>query len=163
MLLNEKTIEIAIGYSWVREVGGNNRGPEVERFLRTVHCNPGDPWCAAFVCTCIEEAYKLVGLGDGLVGPMLFQKSASALGIARVNPNLVIKAPVPGCIGIIDHGKGKGHVFFIVDSSPNGHLYTMEGNTNADPSSPTHDRDGGGCYPRKDRKLSDCCALVRIG
>ena len=33
----------------VTEVGGNNRGQMVERFLKLTHVPAGAPWCAAFV------------------------------------------------------------------------------------------------------------------
>lgn len=34
----------------VREVGGPNRGPEVESYLRAAGLGPGQPWCCAMVC-----------------------------------------------------------------------------------------------------------------
>lgn len=41
------------------EFGGNNRGPDVERY-RAGHGGNG-AWCAAFVCWCIERAYVSLG------------------------------------------------------------------------------------------------------
>lgn len=40
----------------VREVGGANRGPQVETYLKAAGMSPGSPWCAAFVAWVIREA-----------------------------------------------------------------------------------------------------------
>ncbi len=42
-------IAAANAFVGVGEQGGNNRGQMVEMFLREVHQEPGQPWCAAFV------------------------------------------------------------------------------------------------------------------
>ena len=40
----------------VREIGGNNRGLSVETYLHSVDCDPGEPWCAAFVFYRLRQA-----------------------------------------------------------------------------------------------------------
>lgn len=40
----------------VREVGGANRGPRVETYLKAAGLSPGSPWCAAFVAWVVREA-----------------------------------------------------------------------------------------------------------
>jgi hypothetical protein len=40
----------------VREVGGANRGPQVEIYLKAAGMSPGSPWCAAFVAWVVREA-----------------------------------------------------------------------------------------------------------
>lgn len=46
----------------VREVGGNNRGPDVVAYQRATWLTPGAwAWCAAFVCWCVFQAIKFHG------------------------------------------------------------------------------------------------------
>lgn len=56
MNLREKALLVALGRVGIRERGGNNRGPEVERWQREAGIRPGDPWCAAFVNACARQA-----------------------------------------------------------------------------------------------------------
>ncbi len=47
---------IALSQAGVREVGGNNCGPEVRMYQEATWLLPGPwPWCAAFVCWCVRE------------------------------------------------------------------------------------------------------------
>jgi hypothetical protein len=46
----------------VREVGGNNRGPAVETYLRSVGLGPGNPWCAAYVRYRFEKGSAETGV-----------------------------------------------------------------------------------------------------
>src|ERR1043166_4878598 len=48
---------IAEAMRWVgvQEIGGNNRGQVVELFQKTCYIAPGDPWCMAFVQSCITR------------------------------------------------------------------------------------------------------------
>lgn len=154
--LAAESIFVARSLLHVREVGGQNRGPDVERVLRRVHCGPGDPWCAAFVTDCIYEAEQQVG------GPGQFIGSASALKLLLLNPGLKISRPEPGCVFVMDHGKGKGHCGFVLAVLPDGHLVTIEGNTGPGPAAPAEDRDGQGVYQRRDRRVTDCCGFLRI-
>jgi hypothetical protein len=48
--------QIALAEVGVREVGGLNRGPQVELYLAAVGRPAGDPWCCAFVVWCYREA-----------------------------------------------------------------------------------------------------------
>jgi hypothetical protein len=53
----QKVVAIATNYLGVREVPDySNKGPEVERFLRNVGLDGGNPWCMAFVYTCFQTA-----------------------------------------------------------------------------------------------------------
>jgi hypothetical protein len=46
----------------VKEVGGNNRGPEVEAWLARVGLPPGNPWCMAFAWCCVDDAFRSLQL-----------------------------------------------------------------------------------------------------
>jgi hypothetical protein len=146
--LAELAIEIALSYDGVREIGGNNRGPQVEAFQRSLGLSPGDPWCAAFVCFCIKSAAKRLG-----VLPR-FQYGGSVNKLWIRNPDLQMAQPVYN--GLIDHGLSKlgtriGHTGFCIGpfQANNDSLETMEGNTNAAGS-----RDGDGCY-HKSREAAE--------
>lgn len=163
MTLAEKTIEIARSCVGVREnPPKSNRGPEIDGFLLAVGLDPSAgswPWCASFISWCVREAALRVG------GPPQFRRSASALSLAAKNPGLVMAAPddVP-CIFVIDHhSAGTGHAGFVAELLEDGHLLTIEGNTGPGPAAPAADRDGDGVYERRDRRISDCAAFVRIG
>ena len=45
-----------------QEVGGNNRGPFVAKYLQPSGLRPPQPWCAAFVSWCLLSASKKLGL-----------------------------------------------------------------------------------------------------
>ena len=59
------SLSVARSYVGVREdPPGSNRGEHVERFLKLCGIAPGEPWCAAFVYTCIAEAAKSSGCAN---------------------------------------------------------------------------------------------------
>ena len=48
----------------VREIGGANRGPQVEQYLAAAKVAPGNPWCASFITWSLEQAgHKMPGGG----------------------------------------------------------------------------------------------------
>jgi hypothetical protein len=150
MTLAELSIQIALSYDGVREKGGNNRGKQVEAFQASIGLSPGDPWCAAFVCFCIKEAAKQLG-----VKPK-FEYGGSVYKLWTRNQGLQVTQPTQNCIFLIDHGLSKagtriGHTGFCIgrNQSHTETLETMEGNTNSAGS-----RDGDGAY-HKSREMSE--------
>jgi hypothetical protein len=128
-----KVLEIAASQIGVMEdPPGSNRGPQVEKYLASAGCSPGDPWCASFLYWCFSEAAKSMGLKNPLprTGSCIYHwenttgKKLSGQQTTD-NPALVH----PGFIFIMDHGGGKGHTG-IVRSVADGYLNTIEGNTN---------------------------------
>lgn len=69
----------------VREVGGNNRGPEINRWLRAVGAFPGDPWCGAFVAAMLRAA-------EAQTGAMIYPPVRSALARSYIGRGSVIEA-----------------------------------------------------------------------
>jgi len=143
-------LQIALSYEGVREKGGNNCGPEIEMFQKSIGLEKGDPWCAAFVCFCIKEAAKNLGAKPK------FEYGGSVYKLWTRNPGLQMSEPTENCIFLIDHGLSKagtriGHTGFCVgrNQSHTETLETMEGNTNAAGS-----RDGDGCY-HKSREMAE--------
>lgn len=129
----QKVIEIAASQIGVMEdPPGSNRGPQVEKYLGSVGCIPGDPWCASFVYWCFNEAAK----SSNIENPLL--KTGSCMnhwnntkGKKILNRNTMNNSSLvhPGYIFIMDHGSGKGHTG-IVRNVADGYVQTIEGNTN---------------------------------
>lgn len=108
------------------EVGGNNMGPHVARYLNGIVGTPND-WCAGFVSFCFETSGQ----------PMPFQYSVGARNILGqletkgwgVKPSSA-HPPIPGDIIVWWRqapSSWKGHIG-IVHSYDNGIVRTIEGN-----------------------------------
>lgn len=130
--LLSKVIEIAASQIGVMEdPPGSNRGPQVEKYLASAGCSPGDPWCASFLFWCFNNASKSLGIKNPMLrtGSCIYHwenttgKKISGTECTN-NPALVR----PGFIFIMDHGSGKGHTG-IVRSVADGYLNSIEGNT----------------------------------
>ena len=108
------------------EVGGNNRGRFVKKYLHGL-VSEGNPWCAGFVSFCFSQnapgmpfAYT-VGARDVL-------RQFKGKGWAQ--PPSSDYVPVPGDVVVWwreSLPSGKGHVGLVHQLS-NGFLYTIEGN-----------------------------------
>lgn len=113
------------------EVGGNNRGPWVKKYLDPGRGVEGNSWCAAFVSWCYLQAV------DGHIHEMPFTYSIGARDIynqlRRKGWNydgLGARQPKPGdivCWWREAPSSWKGHVG-LVHHCKDGFLYTIEGN-----------------------------------
>lgn len=56
--IRDRALEIALTQIGVREEGGPNCGPQVERYLAAVGLPAGKQWCCAFVVWCYQEAAR---------------------------------------------------------------------------------------------------------
>lgn len=144
----------------VERPSGSNRGPEVDRYLRSVGLDPAassHPWCAAFVYFCFATAAKQLGRRNPVVrtaGVLDHWDRARAGGIATVT---AAKAHIheqlvrPGQIFIIDTGSPGviGHTGLVARVAV-GKLVTIEGNTNDGGS-----REGIGVFQREARRIRD--------
>ncbi len=156
--LLKKALEFAAGDLGVMEKPlGSNRGPQVDKYLKSVGLDPTKgsfAWCAAFVYNCFERAAKELGRSNPVfrtAGVLAHWNNTSKVGAARItaakakdNPSLV----KPGHIFVIDHGGGAGHTG-IVERVVGGKLVTIEGNTNDGGS-----REGIGVFRRDGRKIA---------
>lgn len=156
----EKLIEVARAEDAkrVREVGGMNRGPDVEKYQKAVHLPAGAPWCAAFVSWVYMASQELV------VAPLWCSGSAVTLwhrGTRKMLPEGYTtpeKADYqskvrPGMIWVrakdADGAKSarrgtwlQGHTGIVVAVDADG-FHTVEGNTNGAGS-----REGDGVYSK---------------
>lgn len=60
--LRANTIAKAVSHIGDREIGYTNTGPEVDRFLADVGLPPGNSWCEAFGCFCVNHAALEMGI-----------------------------------------------------------------------------------------------------
>lgn len=141
---NALPIDVASAYLNVREDGKRpNRGPQIDRFLRTAGLEPdnckdaaGYSWCAAFVYTCFKEA--------GIKIP----KTALVKKLWDLSEDNRVEAPEPGdvFIHLAPDGK-KGHTGIVKEVHDDGSITSIDGNTNQAGSS-----NGDGVYIKKRSK-----------
>lgn len=108
------------------EVGGNNRGPFVKKYLNG-HAPEGEPWCAGFVSYCFSQ----------FPSGMPFPYTVGARDVLRQFKNKGWtqapnsgNSPEPGDVVVWwreSLPSGKGHVGLVHQLS-DGFLYTIEGN-----------------------------------
>lgn len=131
MTLQQKALEIAISQLGVHEQPkGSNRGPEVDEYIKSVGLDPAGkhPWCAAFVYWCFQKASESMGRQNPLY------KTGHVLTAWKMRKEKFRAiTPQPGDIGIMDFGKGTGHMF-IVKVAHLDHTDNVEGNSNDDGS-----------------------------
>jgi CHAP domain len=151
-LIAQLIVEEAKKYVGVTEHGGENRGPEVERFQRAVDGKArGEPWCMAFVQFVTGEVCRRLGVRNPLPQSehclTVFYSTVSAYRSEKGSP---------GFVAIWQHGKtSAGHTGFVTEP---GVVYfrTIEGNTNSAGS-----REGDGVYEKKRLMLSGARLSLR--
>lgn len=150
--VQEKAVQYAAYYAdkeKVREVGGNNRGYWVARFLEYVWLKEGYAWCAAFI------SYLLYCAG------WTYYRSASVLNwrSKSVKEGWSISKPVRGCLCLWVKGSGKTqsrHIEICISVAgepcptwlhksgrvPAGYIQTIGGNTSSGIHGSQEDGDG---------------------
>lgn len=111
----------------IHEVGGSNRGLNVEKYQYDTGYDPGDAWCACFTHWCVDEACSILGLPNPLVRTgrvkTMWDGAVNKLKIDIPDKSLV----KPGAIWCQVRGNGTGHTGFV--EWHDGHdFYTIEGN-----------------------------------
>lgn len=133
----------------VKEKTGKNDGVEVEQYLKAVGLGKGYAWCQAFVFWGFDVTSKALNLTN----PM--PKTAGVLDCWNKSKAFQVKKgarPEEGDVFTMDFGKGQGHCGFVLEVLGD-YIYTVEGNTSADPTLPSEDREGQGVFKRR-RKIS---------
>lgn len=124
MSLRLAALAVAQTQIGVHEQGGNNKGPEVDEYLRSVGLEPGNAWCAAFLFWCFSQAR----LGTALVNPV--PKVGSAIRVWRLaEPICQDTNPQIGYVYVLDHGMGLGHIGIVESVDANGIPAEISGNT----------------------------------
>jgi len=154
LTLSERALNVAVYQLGNAEVPhGSNWGPAVEKYLKSVGITFPAFWCAAFVYWCYNEASKEMGIPNPL------PKTAGVLDMWNKVPKewRVKGKPQKGDIGVLDFGKGMGHIF-IVTNANDTICFTVEGNSNSDGS-----RNGFEvCRKPGGRKISTCKGFIRV-
>lgn len=153
----------------VREVGGNNRGKEVETYLASVDLSAGDPWCDAFVYYRLMKAAQILGktfpssypkTGYTPSTASYFKKRGQWISVqaAKANPSLVKRGDL---VFFYFPAKGRiAHIGMVSSVDKNG-IRTVEGNTEGHDTSGVS-RDGGGVWV-KERTWSNLGYLGGFG
>lgn len=168
----ERLIEVALeeAAKGVREVGGMNRGPDVERYQKTVGLSPGSPWCAAFVAACVTRAKGQNTPPGWCSGSAITQwhkatRKMFAEGFttpekidfeSKVRAGMIWVRAKDGA-GAVAARKGtwvQGHTGIVIAVDAEG-FHTVEGNTNSAGS-----REGDGVY-KKIHRWSYATDIVR--
>lgn len=111
------------------EVGGNNKGPFVKKYLAGAGLSEGNPWCASFVSWCFLHACG----GDKKKMPFPYLPGARNLFRACRTRGFEVKDPAAGDLIVWwreSLQSGKGHIGFV-ESVKDGYVYTVEGNKTA--------------------------------
>ncbi len=124
-----RALEVAISQIGRGEEGGNNRGPDVEKYIHPAR--PPQNWCGGFASWCYEAAAGELG------APLPFARS---LGAKRLGANVAAVGrrftdPTearPGDLMVFHrgaHGSWMGHVAMVDDAVIDGPCVpTIEGN-----------------------------------
>jgi len=122
------------------EKGGDNKGPEVEKFQKAVDGKAsGEPWCMAFVQFCIGQIEQAYGKQSNVF------KSEHCLTVWNKSPS-ALRRPKPeqGCLIVWAMGTtGAGHVGIVDEVVDEKWCWTIEGNTS---DSSSVERNGDGVY-----------------
>lgn len=140
--LNLELADEARKWIGVRELGGDNRGPEVEMFQRAVDGKAqGEPWCAAFAMFCLAAVEARYGIASRV------HRSESVFEIWSKSPDdLKSVEPAPGYFACWIHGLGPlGHMEIVQRDVTKRDFKTVGGNT-GDGSGVN--RNGDGVYER---------------
>ena len=139
----------------VREVGGANRGPRVEEYLRSVGLGPGNPWCAAFVSWCLRHAGFLGGPTSGAGAVRYWAKWADDRG-KLLSGGAFAKR---GDLFLWLNTNGTGHIGFVCEGTRKlgiSWIRTIEGNSNENGSWE------GDRVVRKWRRVSAKTRFIRV-
>lgn len=151
--LQDSVIANSSKYLHVRELHNNNRGPEIDQWLKYLGLPLGSPYCAAFLVWNYHECgYNLPRIGrcsllwstvrHNELRYKTFTADDVAMGIEKINP----------ADGVIwRHGRGasqnwNGHAGIALQQIDRRTFKSREGNTM--PTSKGNQREGGGVYDR---------------
>lgn len=134
----QRLIAVATKFIGVREVGGENKGPEIEMFQKAIDgFANGQAWCMDFALYCIKQ-----------VGPSDLFECSYCLTVWNKSPKeLRMSKPLPGSLMIWQKkNSSQGHVGIVIDVIDDGRrAVTVEGNTG--PMSVVS-REGDGVYKK---------------
>lgn len=105
---------------------GDNRGPHVEKYLKSAGVKPGDPWCASFVFWCHGQC----GADLKLSNPALARSWYDKKRLVRMRNNSIL-TPQPADVVLFISDGTINHCGFY-DSETRDFVVTVEGNVSPD-------------------------------
>lgn len=121
---------------------GNNRGKDVEKYLRTAGVKPGNPWCASFVWWVLKQCDSTIKLNSPAMASSWFPREKT---IYNRSKDKQIKAISGDVFGVYYPEKKRiAHVGFIYILQDGKYVITVEGNT----SSTELTREGDGVFQK---------------
>lgn len=148
-------------YVGTREVGGNNRGPLVVNFQKTVdNAASAEAWCMAFVQSMIAYVERKLGVQS----PVVASEHCMTTWNKTPKSARVKIFPLPGAIIIWQKGSTtSGHTGVVESADVSAATMTAwEGNTESGVSGGTVVRDGGGVYRTK-RSMKGTGSMKVVG
>lgn len=110
----------------VHESGGNNQGPMVELFQKTIGRAEGEPWCMAFVQSCLAYAE----LKTGKKSPVYPTEHCRTCWVSTPHEQRVKISPLKYAIIIWGYeGTSSGHCGVVLETNKMSSLMTCEGNS----------------------------------
>ncbi len=136
------------------ESGGNNNGPLVRLIQSTIGGPEREPWCAAFVQSCLAYAE----LKTGQRSPIFATEHVQTMWNETPTVMRVKTSPLKYAIIVWRHGDtSSGHTGIVIEAALPKWFKSVEGNTNGDGS-----RDGDGVY-YKHRDWIRNGSLIKLG
>lgn len=166
MRLRDAAVGIAIGEAAndARELGGNNRGKFVRKYLASSGFGEGAPWCAAFVYWCILEAAEFLGTVNPLLNLERKALVAAYIDFARDHNWIVEPAQARAGDLVTFRWSSGNHIGFLLEKPPVlagradvvGSFWTVEGNTSPGVGLRVEEREreGDGVYRKRRHYLS---------
>lgn len=112
----------------IHEVGGENRGLNVEKYQIDTGYDPGDAWCACFVHWCVDEACAILGLSNPLVRTGRVKTMWDGATNRSLIADITDRGQIPnGSIWCQVRPNGTGHTGFV-EWNDTQDYYTIEGN-----------------------------------
>lgn len=152
--IENRIIATASIYVGVREVGGFNKGPDVEMFQKFVDGKAeGESWCMSFVQFVVGQVCKHYGIQTVLYPSENCQQVyTGALSFHRAT------IPGPGFVFIQQSRKTawKGHTGICTGGSVGGVFPSIEGNTNGAGA-----REGDGVYKKYRYTMGNTSSKMR--
>jgi hypothetical protein len=153
-------IEEAKKYIGVTEQGGDNKGPDVERFQSVVDgVASGESWCLAFVQYCVRQVDTYLGCKNWMVPTEHVMRFWNMM----PDESKIKGGPRPGCLVIWQYYQDgqqtiNGHIGIVTKVIDSVTFETIEGNTG--PGSAV-EREGDGVYT-KTRRLVVTTGSMRV-
>jgi hypothetical protein len=111
----------------IYESGGNNKGPMVDLIQSTIGRAEGEPWCLAFVQTCLAYAE----LRTGIESPIYPTEHCLTCWDQTPVVQRVKTSPLKYAIVIWRHeGTSNGHSGIVIESDKRQWFRSVEGNSN---------------------------------